>query len=112
VSRSFARGEIGAVDRAGDWYRGRLEHDQVGVQVLDVKIAELPTTTGLVSALCFGSPLLIITGAAQWGSDPCRLNGDPTSRPASILALVDFIASLALVVEIGHRAAASSRVRL
>jgi predicted Na+-dependent transporter len=63
--------------------------------------ADIRTTTGLVSIFRFGSLGLIIIGS--------QLHGDPTYLgPAITFALVDFILPLALAVEIGHRAQATT----
>jgi predicted Na+-dependent transporter len=62
---------------------------------------EIRTTTGLVSIFRFGSLGLIIIGS--------QLDGNPAYLgPAITFALVDFILPLALAVEIGHRAAATT----
>jgi predicted Na+-dependent transporter len=71
--------------------------------LLGGKTAETKTTTGLVSAMRFGSLGLIVIGT--------QLNGNPNYLgPALVFTLLDFVLPLVLAIEIGRipRTAASS----
>jgi len=67
--------------------------------------AETRTTTGLVSAMRFGSLGLIIIGS--------QLNGSADYLgPALVFTLLDFVLPLVLAIEIGHRSLARAPVEI
>jgi hypothetical protein len=64
--------------------------------LLGGKHAEARTTTGLVSAMRFGSLGLIVIGT--------QLDGNPSYLgPALVFTLLDFVLPLVLAIEIGRR---------